>query len=210
MKKNFGKIVVSLIISIAFFITLLMIEKTILTPNGTTKILIATQNIEKNTVLTSQKIDELFKVKEVDTELRLENSILEIEKEKIKDTILAKDIEKGEIISSNSLINKESILSNLNDPIELSFKVADISQGVGGTIREGDMINISIINDISKENEPVFENVYVNKALTSDGKEVKRGDSIATATVNIIISKNDESELNKALGLGTIRVSRAK
>jgi hypothetical protein len=206
IKKNFGRIIISLIVSIVAFIGLLVVQQTILTPNGTSKVYIATENIEKGTIMTTENVDKLFKEKNVDGELKVTNAITS--KKVLVDKIANKDVEKGAVISSNTFTHKDDILAKIKTPVEVSIKVDDISQAVGGILRAGDIINISVVNLITKENEKIFENTYVNKVFSKEGKEIKREDISSVVTINLIISKEDEAKLNKAIELGVLRISK--
>lgn len=208
-KKNFGKVVISLIIAIILFVALLFIESKVIAPNGTTNVVIATSDIDKGVVITSENVNTYFKEKEnVDGELEVSNSIKSLDE--LIDTKVNSNINKGEVVSQNDVLDKESILADIQDPIEVSLKVEDISQMVGGTVREGDMIDISVVDEISLENKAVLSNVYVNKAFGADGVEISRDNSTSVLVVNIIISKEDEAILNSSLETGVVRISKIK
>lgn len=208
-KKNFGKVVISLIIAIILFVALLFIESKVIAPNGTTNVVIATSDIDKGVVITSENVNTYFKEKEnVDGELEVSNSIKSLDE--LIDTKVNSNINKGEVVSQNDVLDKESILADIQDPIEVSLKVEDISQMVGGTVREGDMIDISVVDEISLENKAVLSNVYVNKAFGADGVEILRDNSTSVLVVNIIISKEDEAILNSSLETGVVRISKIK
>lgn len=208
IKKNFGRIFISLIVSIVTFVGLLVMQQTILAPNGTSNVFIAKENIEKNTIITADNIDKLFKMKKVDGELKVTNAVTN--KKDIINKLVNKNLEKGSVISNNSFIDKNDIISKIKNPVEVSFKVNDISQVVGGTLRAGDIIDVSVTNEVTKENTDVLNNVYVDKTFTNEGKEIKKEDTSSAVAINIIVSKEDEAKLNKEIALGTIRISRIK
>lgn len=208
-KKNFGKVVISLIIAIILFVALLFIESKVIAPNGTTNVVIATSDVDKGVVITSENVNTYFKEKEnVDGELEVSNSIKSLDE--LIDTKVNSNINKGEVVSQNDVLDKESILADIQEPIEVSLKVEDISQMVGGTVREGDMIDISVVDEISLENKAVLSNVYVNKAFGADGAEISRDNTTSVLVVNVIISKEDEAILNSSLETGVVRISKIK
>lgn len=208
-KKNFGKVVVSLIIAIVLFVALLFIESKVIAPNGTTNVVIAISDIDKGVVITSENVNTYFKEKEnVDGELEVSNSIKSLNE--LVDTKVNSNINKGEVISQNDILDKDNILADIQDPIEVSLKVEDISQMVGGTIREGDIIDISVVDAISLENKSVLSNVYINKAFGADGAEISRDNTTSVLVVNVIISKQDEAILNSSLETGVVRISKIK
>lgn len=207
-EKKFGKIAISLIISIILFVGLLVLESNITSPNGKVEVVKAVNNIKEGTVIDENNKDSLFEVVTVDGSLDFETVLRNTDE--LVGRIIDTEIKKGEIISSERLIDKDSVLGKIENPVETSVRVTDISQVVGGILREGDIIDISVVNSTTTENEKVLEGVYVSKAFSSDGTEVDRNSEMSVLTVNIIVSPEDEAKLNQAIELGTIRVSKMK
>ena len=207
-EKKFGKIAISLIISIILFVGLLVLESNITSPNGKVEVVKAVNNIKEGTVIDENNKDSLFEVVTVDGSLDFETVLRNTDE--LVGRIIDPEIKKGEIISSKRLIDKDSVLGKIENPVETSVRVTDISQVVGGILREGDIIDISVVNSTTTENERVLEGVYVSKAFSSDGTEVDRNSGMSVLTVNIIVSPEDEAKLNQAIELGTIRVSKMK
>ena len=207
-EKKFGKIAISLIISIILFVGLLVLENNITSPNGKVEVVKAVNNIKEGTVIDENNKDSLFEVVTVDGSLDFETALRNTDE--LVGGIIDTEIKKGEIISSERLIDKDSVLGKIENPVETSVRVTDISQVVGGILREGDIIDISVVNSTTTENEKVLEGVYVSKAFSSDGTEVDRNSEMSVLTVNVIVSPEDEAKLNQAIELGTIRVSKMK
>lgn len=205
--SSFKKVAICLIISIMLFVGLLFIEKSILKPNGETDILIATDDIKEGTLLTDEILNS-FKAKNVDSELSVTGAIKN--KEELVNRIANENINKGEILSINSFISKDDVLKDIINPVEVSFNVSDMSQVVGGILREGDMIDISIVDSNTNENVPVLNKVYVEKAISSDGTEIGRNSETAALTLNVIIAKENEANLNTKINSGIIRVAKIK
>ena len=207
-EKKFGKIAISLIISIILFVGLLVLESNITSPNGKVEVVKAVNNIKEGTVIDENNKDSLFEVVTVDGSLDFETVLRNTDE--LEGRIIDTEIKKGEIISSKRLIDNDCVLGKIENPVETSVRVTDISQVVGGILREGDIIDISVVNSTTTENEKVLEGVYVSKAFSSDGTEVDRNSGMSVLTVNIIVSPEDEAKLNQAIELGTIRVSKMK
>lgn len=206
--KKFGNIVISLIVSIALFVTLIMIESNITSPNGTATVVRAISDIQKGTVIDNSNKSNYFVVDEVDGKYNFDTAIRNLDE--LSNMIIDREVRKGEIISSERLMSKDSLLSKIENPVETSIRASDISQIVGGIIRKGDIIDISIINSTTNEVESVLKNVYVEKAISSEGREIGRNEDISTTVLNIIVSEEDEKKLNEKLNLGTIRISKIK
>ncbi|MDU5695429.1 hypothetical protein, partial [Clostridium sp.] len=78
----------------------------------------------------------------------------------------------------------------------------------GGILRSGDIIDISIIDNNTSESLSVLEDVYVDKAISSDGLQIDRSSDLSALTINILVSKDDSEKLNSYLNKGTLRISK--
>lgn len=122
-------------------------------------------------------------------------------------TFTNRDYVAKEIITTHGVKSKQSMIENIENPVELSVAVASIDAAVGGILREGDFINIySVANNSTAT--LIMNNAYVTKALDSSGKEILRSDKQSTATViNLLVPVSIESQFNKELMAGTVRMS---
>ncbi|MDU6522099.1 SAF domain-containing protein [Clostridium sp.] len=200
-------LIISACVAIVVFIALLFVEKSLLKPNGTVEGFVAVSDIDKGTVITKENISKLFTEKNnIDGALEVSGSV------KTKDDLINKvakeNINKGEVVSNNSFISKDDKFKDIDDLVEVSFNVSDISQVVGGILRSGDIIDISIIDNNTNESMIVLEDIYVDKAISSDGLQIDRSSDLSALTINILVSKDDSEKLNSYLNKGTLRISK--
>ncbi|MDY3359007.1 MAG: SAF domain-containing protein [Clostridium celatum] len=200
-------LIISACVAIVVFIALLFVEKSLLKPNGTVEGFVAVSDIDKGTVITEENISKLFTEKNnIDGALEVSGAV------KTKDDLINKvakeNINKGEVVSNNSFISKDDKFKDIDDLVEVSFNVSDISQVVGGILRSGDIIDISIIDNNTSESLSVLEDVYVDKAISSDGLQIDRSSDLSALTINILVSKDDSEKLNSYLNKGTLRISK--
>ncbi|MBS6502460.1 SAF domain-containing protein [Clostridium tertium] len=207
MKGNKKSIFISFILALGAFIGLLFVEESVLKPNGTVNGFVAKVDIDKGMLITESNISNYFTEKNnIDGSLEVTGAVKT--KEELINKITNQNINKGEVVSINSFVAKDDILAKIENPVETSFNVSDISQVVGGILREGDLIDISIVDNNSKESTKILKNVYVDKAISSDGKEIDRTSDLSALTINIILSESEEKILNDSINKGTIRVSK--
>ena len=200
-------LIISACVAIVVFIALLFVEKSLLKPNGTVEGFVAVSDIDKGTVITEENISKLFTEKNnIDGALEVTGAV------KTKDDLINKvakeNINKGEVVSNNSFISKDDKFKDIDELVEVSFNVFDISQVVGGILRSGDIIDISIIDNNTSESLSVLEDVYVDKAISSDGLQIDRSSDLSALTINILVSKDDSEKLNSYLNKGTLRISK--
>ena len=210
-KRGFKGGIVSLILAIALFGGLLAAESSLLNQYEKTTIVSAKAEIEEGLVITSSNLDTYFALTEVPISIKTETSLTDISK--LNGMLFTSDVSVGEFISTNDYIKKSSVLTGITDGLRVSIKVADFSQAVAGTIRQGDLINL-IGTKISSEKvvETItFENVYVDGVFDANGIEIEKTKKNTPAVVlSIIIDTSMEEEFNTLASFNTIRASKIK
>ena len=200
-------LIISACVAIVVFIALLYVEKSLLKPNGTVEGFVAVSDIDKGTVITEENISKLFTEKNnIDGALEVTGAVKT--KDELINKVAKENINKGEVVSNNSFISKDDKFKDIDDLVEVSFNVSDISQVVGGILRSGDIIDISIIDNNTSESLSVLEDVYVDKAISSDGLQIDRSSDLSALTINILVSKDDSEKLNSYLNKGILRISK--
>lgn len=200
-------LIISACVAIVVFIALLFVEKSLLKPNGTVEGFVAVSDIDKGTVITEENISKLFTEKNnIDGALEVTGAVKT--KDELINKVAKENINNGEVVSNNSFISKDDKFKDIDDLVEVSFNVSDISQVVGGILRSGDIIDISIIDNNTNESMIVLEDIYVDKAISSDGLQIDRSSDLSALTINILVSKDDSEKLNSYLNKGTLRISK--
>lgn len=200
-------LIISACVAIVVFIALSFVEKSLLKPNGTVEGFVAVSDIDKGTVITEENISKLFAEKNnIDGALEVSGAVKT--KDELINKVAKENINKGEVVSNNSFISKDDKFKDIDDLVEVSFNVSDISQVVGGILRSGDIIDISIIDNNTNESMIVLEDIYVDKAISSDGLQIDRSSDLSALTINILVSKDDSEKLNSYLNKGTLRISK--
>ena len=205
--RDLKRMAISFFVAAVLFVSLMTLEKSILNKEKTIATIKAAVGIQEGMVITKENVKELFVETKIPGGLMVEGAIANTDE--LIGQLTTKDMKTNEIVYEDAVILKEDVLADIEEPIEASILVNDISQVVGGILREGDMVSISVVDDSTGMNEEIFDRVYVTKALNSSGKEAAKGDSEASAVVlNLIIDKRDEAHLNEKISLGTVRVSK--
>ncbi|SCP99058.1 CpaB family protein [Anaerobium acetethylicum] len=205
--KDLKRMAVSFFVAAVLFVSLMSLERSILNKEKTVSAIKAAVEIQEGMVITKGNVKELFVETKIPGGLAVDGTIASMDQ--LIGQITTKDMKTNMIVYEDAVIPKEDVLADIEDPIEASILVNDISQVVGGILREGDLVSIAVVDDSTGTNEEIFDRVYVTKALNSSGKETAKGDSETSAVVlNLIIDKKDEARLNEKISLGTVRVSK--
>lgn len=207
LKKNrILQLFISILSAIVVFVAIIYLQKQLLAPNGMTEIIVAKEDIQENQLITEENYDAFFKTASRDSLLISSNTI------KSKDEIINKVVKdliiKGNGLSEGNLLDKDSMLLEMQDPVEYSLMASDIGQVVGGMIREGDIINIGVINETTKQYEEPKTFAYVNRVLRSDGTEVRRNEEGSGVVINIITSNDEKANIESKIATGKVVISK--
>ena len=210
-KKNknnpIKKFLFSFLLAVIAYIGLINVEKSLLQDYEHCKILRAKSYIEENTEFTKENVKNYFYSDDIPVKLKTAKSIQSFDD--IVGSITCVSLEKGEIISKTRLIAKTNILKEITHPVEVSFEASDLSQVVGGIIRKGDIINISVVNSLNKTNMEVLNSAYVEKVFDTSGHRIDKTQKEASAVIlNVMIDSSDVKDFNEKITMGEVRVSK--
>jgi len=206
-KKNKIRLVLCFALSLVMFFSLLQVESTILKKQEKQWVYVAKTDIIQGMVITKENEEIYFERQEAPRDFVTDNAVKSIEE--LVDRIAGISMRKNQIIQKDYLIQKNSVLSKMKNPIEIGIKMENIAQAVGGLLREGDVIDVSVVNITNNECTKVLSNVYVTKAIAANGAIIPREDcSTSALSINLIIDQSQEGYLNEQLALGTVRTSK--
>lgn len=209
------RLIVSFLISVMFFCICMALVKNMTAEEETAPVVVAVQEIPQNT-----KIEGFgsFTIKEIPVSLLPEGALTDIGQVAGQFTVCG--IGKNQILSMTLFTDKESMAAKVKEPLEVSVGADRIAQTVGGTVREGDRINVSAVNNTYVTGEDgintyvytsqtIASNAYVTGTFTAAGARVDSHDTEQPVTViNIMIPAEAEESFNEALEDGTLRISR--
>lgn len=208
-KKNnaiFLKIVVGVVIAAILYIAMMLIETSILKNYEKKTAVITTKEILSGTVIDESNVNTYFTQYETDAKLVPDNAVTK--KTDMIGTVIENNMYANQIVSTNDYVMENSILADMKTPTEVTIPVTALSNAVAGRLRGGSMIDISVLDSATKECTYALENVYLKKAMTSDGTEIKRDDTKSVATVfNIIIDKSEVNEFIAKVNSGTVVIT---
>lgn len=176
----------------------------------------AVSTLEDGTVITKENVEKYFSIKEVPKTMVAKNALTSTDSIVGKKTVV--EMYANGIVTAAQFSDVNEKISQIVNPVETSINATDLSQLVGGILREGDTIDISIIGE---ENNLVYElkDVYVTKAFNSSGELIEKNKNVSggeestvsnenAMIINVIISKSDEEALNQQIKNGQIRVAK--
>jgi len=211
------------------FFVLIIIEKNIINATDKDRVLVIIADVKDGTKITEDNVEIYLGYAERNSHEIPKGAVTDIYQ--VLDQYVTRDMVTNEI-AITSAFEEIDLYGGIESPIEVSIGVSNIAQVVGGTIREGDLINLDIITKNPLPSEALYgtdtngqaaldtyicskllDKVRVTRVFSSNGVPVKTENAVEgsaeTATViNIVIPEELEVIFNKAVVEGTIRVSR--
>lgn len=210
MGKKVSLFALSLILTIVVFILLINFQKKIVSPYGNIKVYYSIVNIDKNTVFNKDNFGKYFVLKNVSKNLLVDGYITD--KNELLDTYTKVDIYKGEQLSLHDVDKNAKRLAEIPNKVETSIKFSDIGEVVGGTLKEGDLIDIILTDSSTNKNTVVtqtqLKNILISKTFSADGTLINRAnnDKKSALTLNLILSAENAHKLENAVARGKIKV----
>lgn len=209
MKKiGSGKIIAILLVTVVLFIFLLLIQNAA-TKNVVTKTVIMTkENLTEGTVITKNNADKFLKKIEIESSLAPEFAI---EENELWNKQFIRPISKNVIVTTNDVQPNGYKRDNYDNPTKTTFELANISNGIAGKLRAGQLITIDTIDSATNEDIEITSNAYITNVYDADGKSILNIDNLTAATIiEVIVSKKQVKHINEASSNGKIMVSIAQ
>lgn len=203
---------ISLTIGVMLFVLLLKVESVALEKYQTNYVVVAKQDIASGENIQRIDIKKYFKCVQVNSACAVDgfSSLEELEVWMgDKDNLLIKDdIKEKEIVYAEKFSCVEKGYEQYEQPVEVGVKVSSYEYCVGGILRTGDLVDLSIVN-LDVGSEIILEDVLILKAFDSSGAEIVPEDKDTVSVgFNLMMEKRDFEAYNTALENGTIRITK--
>ena len=227
-RNNLKRITISLIVAFILFISLTVIQSSILNQEEKKPVYQVVKDIPVGTKLTEDNIGSYLSLKEVQISLIPENFI--VDKTVLLDKFTNREYKAKDIITEDGILDTERLyLENIENPVEVSFSTESLATAVSGVIREGDYVNIygmrrpSNANTFGSMSENLYEvdqtytfkHVYITKAFDGSGNRIETaelesitGGRISTTMFSIILDEKDAELFNEMLKNCEIRIAK--
>ena len=216
-EKGKYKILISAILACAVTVGLIKYQEQALSKYETVGVVCvkpSVKSLKEGTVINEETVKKYFSVEQRQKNTVSSNALMDMEKLIGKGTSI--ELCANDVITTAQFSDINEKLHEISDPVETSINATDLSQLVGGILREGDTIDISVIGD---EGQLVYElrDVYVTKAFDSSGQIIdenlnEAGDGTTSnenaMIINVIIEKSDEALLDQQLSNGVVRIAK--
>lgn len=207
--KRTAKIVIPLVLSVTLFVLLLFIQNTISNNKVTKEVVIVKGDIAEGTLITKDNAKDYFQFVQVESSLVPKNAI--VNKNDVFDKQTKRILRENEILISDDLCPNSYDPKMYEDPTKVSFQLSNISYGLAGKIRPGQIIRIDTVDRNSHEDINLTENAYISKVYDANGVEVVSTDLETSALIiEVIVNKKELEQINEADDSGDLIVSIAQ
>ena len=153
-------------------------------------------DIKEGTLIDDTNVNEYFKMKDVNSSLVTDSTLKNLDGITGKASV---NISKGEIVTTQRFTDTSSEKDKFENPVMLTYTVSEPTYAVGGSIREGDIVDImeTITKDEVKSSKLLVKDAYVLTAWDSSGNVISRDDTTSAAvTFTVYVERSDEEYYN--------------
>lgn len=195
----------ALVAAVIVFCIMLNVEKNAMAAYEKGKILVASGDIAKGTVLTAENADEYLEEKNIDKSLIPQAAIANAEQ--IYQQMTVQKLDKGTMITAAMLQDLDKLLQDMREPVIAGFKAEDLYQVVSGTLRSGDRIHIYTVDLDTRSTYLVWENIFIREVFDGSGVMIEAEDKVTAAQrINILMEKENVEQFYSELAAGSLRV----
>lgn len=213
--KYAKKIIIGLICFVSgviLFVSLVKFEKKSLEEYRTCDVLVAKKDIESGEIINSADVDEYFKETKASKDCAVKGlkSISDLKRicDKKGSLLVVNSIKSKEMIYEEKFICIEKEVQKYNQPIVAGVKLNSYEYCVGGKLRSGDIVDLTILN-LDNSEEICIENVLVLKSFDVNGVEITSDNKEAVSVgFNLVFEKELYDMYGYALENGTIKLTR--
>ena len=201
--------VISLGLALLLFGVLIMIQQSMMEEPPSKWVICAKANIPENMVLTEENIS-LYVVKQDIPVMWLPEGYL-TSIEQLYGMISEAEIAKGSILCSSVFNDYEQYYEGYQELSWVSVPIRELYEGVAGSLRQGDYIDIYLIQESDKQYscEMLQERVPIAAAYTNQGAAIKADNKEGLCQLIVIpIEKEYAARFYEKLAQGNIRIAK--
>lgn len=207
-RKRLYKIVISFLITGLLFSGLLLFEKSKRPEQIMRTAVVAKQDIGEEIRLTEENLESYV------TEERVEEKVCHGDYMTDSRVLMGKKtkvaLKKGTVLQRSWFLDVDSIREQMEQPVKVSVKTEDLSHVLGGSLRQGDFVNLYFYNEDTAESSLVFRGVLVEEVYDNTGKVIEKEErERAAAMLTLLLEEADVERLCELIAEGSFRMAKA-
>lgn len=201
--------VISLGLALLVFVVLLMIQQSMLEKPASELVLSAKTKIPEHVVLTEENISLYVEKKEIPVMWLPEGYIFK--EQQLYGMVSKTEISKGSILSKAAFDVHDAYYEKYQELSWISVPVKELYEGVAGSLRSGDYIDIYLIWEEDKQYfcEILEEHVPIAAAYTNQGVSIGVDNETGLCQLIVIpVEKEHAAQFYQKLAQGSIRIAK--
>lgn len=203
-QRNLLGLVLAVIAAVCVFVGLTSYQTQLLSDYEKVSRVVAVKRVPGGTLITASNVNAYFTVEEIEARHDVESPAEKLED--ITGYVSKTEIAKGQTVSHINFVEKEHLLAGVSDIVYVSFTVYKAGDALGGTIREGNVIDVSVAT--TDETIIAGKSLYVNAVYDSAYQKLSASDAAPATTIEVGMSAEDAGQFIDAIGRGNVYVSR--
>lgn len=201
--------VISLVLAFLMFSVLLMIQKSMQEEPVYAEVICVKDTVSENMVITEQNVKQYFERKSIPVDWVPSDYISEMES--LHDMVLGTKLTAGTILAKSMVTGHREYYKEYQDLTWISVPIKELYEGVAGSIRAGDYIDIYML---CKEKEEyrcslVAERVRVEATYSDKGAIIEEDSPEGLSQLIIIPMEREQVALfYEILAQGNIRIAK--
>lgn len=198
-----GVSLAALAASVAVFVILTQMEKSMLADYEKGTVYMAAAAIPRGQRITEDNFSEYFSAGELDIRY-IPRTALTVPSQ-VQGLAAVYDVEPGVVLTEGMFEELSDVLGHMREPVIAGFKADDVYQVAGGILRAGDRIHIYSVR--AGEEILSWEEVYIQQVFDASGENIPNGDrTTAAQRVNVYLDKSEVEPFYRGLAQGSLRV----
>lgn len=213
-KKKGGKglsivktlVIPAIVAAIVVCVLYVAIERNVTQEELKTTVVCIKEDVKANTYVEKEEIDKYFMTTSVELAAVPVTAIKSISDLSTDGFYIDSEMSKSQMVLSDNLVDTDEVMDKYLSGYEVtSFGVDAFDNGVNGSIRKGDIVNIFALDPTTEVLVLMVENVYVSEVYDNAGNQVIEDNEIATS-FTVYTTEAEVEQMNMAVVYGGIQM----
>lgn len=171
-----------------------------------TSVVCMKENVAANTYVSRKDIEKYFTTVKVQMEAVPENAVKSLGDLSTDGFYIEDSMKKSQMVLTDNLAGKDEVMDKYLNGYEVtSFDAQNFADGVNGSLRKGDIVNVFALDPATELLTLYAENVYVAEVYDNAGNKVTEPDGIATS-FTVWVTPGEVESLNLAVVYGGVQM----
>ncbi|MBR3761175.1 MAG: hypothetical protein IKK59_00375 [Lachnospiraceae bacterium] len=201
--------VISLALALMLFAVLLIVQKSMQEEPVYQKVLCANTTIPQSTKITAENIDTYIKQQDIPVDWLPKDYVSA--SEKVLDMVVEADVSEGSVITGSVLKAYQEYYEEYQKLTLISVPVGELYQGVAGSLRMGDYVDIYTLYEEEKEYhcQLLAEHIRIAATYSDQGQAIGTDNAEGLSQLIIIPMEREQVALfYESLARGHIRIAK--